>query len=51
LTDVVSLPIPTPKEKANFMSHMLQDIPNERELYSQYLKQLKAETTNRFLQR
>lgn len=52
LTEVNALNIPFPKEKGNFLANILEDGPtNERDVYFQYLKQLKAETINRFLLR
>jgi hypothetical protein len=49
---VNSLGIPFPKEKGNFLSAILEEgSGNEREVYFQYMKQLKAETINRFLLR
>ena len=50
LSDSLSMNIPLPKNKSNFMAVMLEDGPgNERDYYLQYIKHLKAETVHRFL--
>lgn len=52
LNEVNALNIPFPKDKGNFLANVLEDsLGNEREAYFQYLKQLKAETVNRFFLR
>lgn len=52
LTEVNGLNNPYPKDKGNFLSAILEEgLGNEREAYLQYVKQLKAETINRFAQR
>ena len=48
----MSAPVPLPKEKGNFMANLLEDGPgHERDHYIQYVKQLKGETVNRFLEK
>ncbi len=52
LGEINSLPTPLPKEKANFLCNLLEDGSGpERQAYLDYLKQLRAETINRFLNR
>jgi hypothetical protein len=50
LTEINALSNPLPKDKGNFLSAILEEgMGNEREIYLQYVKQVKAETINRFL--
>jgi hypothetical protein len=46
------LAVPNPKDKGNFLAPVLEDgVGNERVVYLEYLKHLKAETINRFVER
>ena len=48
----MSMSVPLPKDKNNFMSVVLEDGPgNERDYYLQYIKQIRAETVARFLEK
>jgi hypothetical protein len=52
LSEINALSNPNPKEKSNFLANILEDgSGNERDVYLQYIKQIKAETINRFLER
>lgn len=43
LTEINALNNPFPKEKGNFLAPILEDgMGNEREVYFQYIKQVKA---------
>lgn len=43
LTEINALNIPSPKEKGNFLAPILEEgLGNERDVYFQYIKQLRA---------
>lgn len=52
LSEINALPNPNPKDKGNFLANILEEgSGNERDVYLQYIKQMKAETINRFQER
>ena len=51
LSEINGMQNPYPKDKGNYMAPLLEDRVNERDVYLQYIKQMKGETINRFFVR